>query len=208
MRLNGFGKYIDVDELWPNKNACSAFASSFATTENAAWQCPTDGGWQSSHHHPPLPLTSSCVGTISLPASLEASIGSLTSVLNSYPWRETNAGTFLPYCRAPILTYRSNAQVARLPGTVACILYVTPAHSSETDTTYTHLPINMESSRDTNTAYIHMCVSTKMHDLWGQMPHTYTCTHLHINTHIHVSSMQPPMKQSINLHCIELAMNF
>lgn len=37
MRLNGFGKYIDVEELWPNKNACSAFASSFATTENAAW---------------------------------------------------------------------------------------------------------------------------------------------------------------------------
>ena len=125
MQLNGFGKYIDVDELWPNKNACSAFASSFATTENAAWHSVPQLEGGKAHittHLCPSPsgqVTSSCVGTVSLPASLEVSIGPLTSALNSYPWRETNAGTFLLYCRAPILTYRSNTQVARLTGTVA-----------------------------------------------------------------------------------------
>lgn len=33
MLLNGFGKYTDVNELWPNKNSCSAFPCSFTTPE-------------------------------------------------------------------------------------------------------------------------------------------------------------------------------
>ena len=43
MLLNGFGKYIDVDELQPNKNSYSAFPSTFTTAENTGWQCPTAG---------------------------------------------------------------------------------------------------------------------------------------------------------------------
>lgn len=181
MRLNGFGKYTDVDELWPNKNACSAFASSFTTTGNAAWRsvpqlecgkarittrlCPSPSGQ----------VTSSCMGTVSLPTSLVASTGPLTSVLNSYPIH----GVRQMLAPSSHIAYRSKVQVSRLPGTVAYILYVTPAHASETDTTYIHLPINMESSRDTNTTYIHMYTSPQKYMIFGGRCHIHTHAHIY-----------------------------
>lgn len=111
MLLNGFGKYIDVDELWPNKNSYSAFPSTFTTAENTGWQCPTAGVWQSSHCHrfcpsPSAQVTFSYKRPVPLPTSLAASIGTLNSVLNVSPWGETDGDTFLPGYRASVLTLR------------------------------------------------------------------------------------------------------
>lgn len=209
MRLNGFGKYIDVDELWPNKNACSAFAPSFATTGNAAWRSVPQLECGKAHittHLCPSPsgqVTSSCVGTVSQTTSLVASTGALTSVINPYPWRETNVGTFLPCC--------IRKQSAGVKTAWYCGLYIVCYPSTcfrDRHYIYTLTHKYWILKRHKYYIYTYAHISTKIHDLRRHMPHTYTCTHLHINRHTHVSSMQPPVKHSINLHCIELTMNF